>query len=475
MNTRKLITLLVPAVLVACGGRGGETQDAGVSGSSATARVSQGTITGFGSIIVNGVRYDTGSATISIDGKPGSEADLAVGQVVVVRGMVDGNGTTGTANDVSFDDAVEGPISEIDLAADTMVVLGQTVLITADTSFEDDIDPESLEGLVVGDIVEVSGFFDGDGNIVATHVELEDPGDEFEVTGFVSNHDPGAMTFQVNDLVVDYSSAMLDDFPNGAPEDGQRVEAKGDMLGPTGELLATKVEFEDNDMDLDDGDEVEIEGIITRFESATDFDVNGMPVTTTGQTEFKHGSSAGLGLHRMVEVEGAINSEGILVADEVEFEEEGVIRIEGTVDDIQGDQLTVITITVVVTNETEFDDDDDSDNRTFSLSDIRAGDCVDVRGFEDMGTVIATRLEREDHDCDTVELVGIVESVEQPDFTILDVTIHTDSNTEFDGDHGNSNDAGHFFANALGRLVETEGRFENGVILAEEVEIENDD
>jgi len=50
---------------------------------------------------------------------------------------------------------------------------------------------------------------------------------------------------------------MLQNFPGGAPEVGQRVEAKGDGLGGSGQLIATRVEFKDSNLG-GDGDHVEI-------------------------------------------------------------------------------------------------------------------------------------------------------------------------------------------------------------------------
>lgn len=476
MKPSKCLLVLGTAFVVACGGGGNQMTGIDGGGSPApvaTNIVSQGTITGFGSVIVNGVRYDTGSATINLDGSPGVETDLAVGQIVVVKGTISDDGTTGTATSVDFDDAVEGPIESIDLANDSMTVLGQLVLVNGDTVYEDDINPDSLEGLNVGDIVEVSGNIDANGDIVATYIELEDPGSDFEVTGFAMNVDSGAFTFEINSLVVDYSAASLDDFPNGGPENGQLVEAKGNMLGGAGELIATEVEFEGNDFDVDDGDEVEIEGFITRFNSATDFDVSGIAVTTNASTEFENGSSANLALNVKVEVDGEINAAGILVADEVDFEEEGIIRIAALVQDVQSDRLTLLGIEVTVNVQTEFDDESAMDVQNFSFSDVNVGDYVEVRGFDSAGTIVATRLERDDDEGE-VSLRGFVEAVADPEFTILGVTIQTNAGTEFEDDDVPLTPV-EFFSQAMGRLVEAEGVLLNGAIVAEEVEFEDDD
>ena len=112
-----------------------------------------------GAVAVHRIRVQIGEAS-------GVESDLSVGQIVVVKGEIDSNGTTGTANEVIFDDSVKGPVQSINLAGSSLVVLGQTVLVTADTSFDDNISPASLDGLTVGDIVEVSGLPDANGKTV---------------------------------------------------------------------------------------------------------------------------------------------------------------------------------------------------------------------------------------------------------------------------------------------------------------------
>ena len=191
-----------------------------------------------------------------------------------------------------------------------------------DTSFDDSLSPASLAGLAQGQFVEVSGLFDADGNIGATRIE---PGAGLvEVHGSIENLN--AQTFNINDLVVNYISvpAIIDNnIPGGSLSEGLFVEVKGSNFGGGGELLATKIEADapgiaaDDRINFDDFDEVEVEveGFITRFVSATDFDIGGLPVVTNGQTTYTFeddspATTADLGLNIKVEVEGDIDSAG---------------------------------------------------------------------------------------------------------------------------------------------------------------------
>lgn len=471
--TMKLYLLIALSGALAVAGCGGSSQQvAGIDARgnpTPSAVVSKGTITGFGSVIVNGVTYDTNSATFSIDGSTGTQSDLAVGDVIVLRGTINDDGTSPTAESVTFDDAVEGPVSAIDPDTQTLTVLGQLVRVDADTSFDDSISPASLDGLSVTDVIEVSGFFLADGSISATRIEPKPAGGELELTGIVTNL--AGTTFEINDLVIDFGSAMLSNFPSGAPENGQRVEAKGDALGSSGELLATRVEFKGGDLG-DDGDRAELEGFITRFVSATDFDVEGVPVMTDAQTVFENGTSADLALNRKVEVEGNISAAGVLVATKVEIKAAGFIRIESLVEAVQADQLTVLGIVINVDESTRYEDKSAARVELFGLADISAGEYVEVRGFEDSSGVVATRLEREDFDGD-VALRGFVDSVNDPEFTILGVTITMNVATVFSDADGSPLTPAEFFPQVNGRLVEASGTLNGSTIVAGEVEFDD--
>ncbi len=467
----KIFSLALTFTIAGCGG-GSETFagiDAGGT-PAPSAVVSKGTISGFGSVIVNGVRYDTASAAISVEGSPATQSDLKVGHVVVVHGTLNSDGITGSATSISFEDLVEGPIGAIDLVAGTITVLSQLVIIDADTSFDDTISPASIEGLALDDVVEVSGFFLADGSINATRIEKKAAGGEFEVTGLVSNL--SGTTFQINDLVVDFSVAQLDNFPAGTPEDDQLVEAKGVSLGAGGELLATRVEFKGNDLIADEGDRIEIEGFITRFASAADFDVDGIPVSTTGATVYENGSEADLALNRKVEVEGTLDAAGVVVATEVEFKRANFIRIEGLVDAVSGNIITIFGVEIGVDVLTRFEDQSSLDLEIFSIDDIGINDYLETRGYEDGTGVIATIVERRDFRGE-VAIRGFVEDAADPGFTILGVLILTSAGTSFSDNEDQPITAGEFFAQAIDRLVEGNGTPNNGGILATEVELEN--
>src|SRR5512138_1152335 len=124
--TKSVVTAVAVVGLAACGG-GGSSSSTPAPAAQSTPVISSGAITGFGSVFVNGVRFDTSSASFTINGKAGTQGDLRVGHVVTVHAHRDDSGHS-TADRIDFDDAVQGPVDSVDAAAGTLVVMGQTVL-----------------------------------------------------------------------------------------------------------------------------------------------------------------------------------------------------------------------------------------------------------------------------------------------------------------------------------------------------------
>jgi uncharacterized protein DUF5666 len=305
--------------LAACGGSG--TQTAGIDrGGIATPVSVVGPITGFGSIIVNDVHYNVDKASVVVDGDAATASDLELGQVVTVVGERDASGATGTATQVLFQTNVRGPISALDTATSEITVLGQKVIVGSSTVFDLAGLPAAFGSLRVGDLVAVSGFVSAHGAIEATRIQSVMASSGLLAFGVVSNLDSALLRFNLGALVVDYSQAtLIQGFASGGPSNGDRVLVRATSTAPSGALLAREVRRAE-DEEAQAGQEAEVEGLITRFGSATDFDVGGRPVTTTATTTYQGGGSSALALNVKVEVEGAVNASGVIVATLVAIE-----------------------------------------------------------------------------------------------------------------------------------------------------------
>ena len=472
----RLLLAGLPTVLLACGGGSGGGNEGGgpiVGIDRGGVTISQGPINGFGSVIVNGVRYSTTGASITIDDRPGTEADLRAGQVVRVEGTVDATGTSGTARSIAFNDDVEGPVQSIDAAAAQLVVLGQTVQVGRSTSFDDSISPRSLEGLAVGDRVEVSGLVNADGLISATRIERKPALATVEVKGSASAVDSNARRFSINLLTVDYSTAQLSNFAAGAPVNGDLVEAHG-SLNAAGVLIATRLERRSASLEGTTDDSADLEGLVTRYVSSVDFDVAGQRVTTTGTTVYQGGGAANLALGANVEVEGGFDANARLIASRIEFRRESNVEISALVDSVNvtAGSLVVLGVTVRTNALTRFEDHSDEDLPRFSLADLRAGDYVELSAYDDGGGLLASLLERDDAD-DRLEVEGPASAVAAPEFTIAGIRITTNDQTEFRNNDGGSISAASFFAAAAGREVKVRGALVGNTVLADQAELED--
>ncbi|TLY59220.1 MAG: hypothetical protein E6K52_11900 [Gammaproteobacteria bacterium] len=460
------------ALIVACGGGSGSSGNM----SNLTPVLATGTITGFGSIYVNGVHFQTSSATIRKNGQTVAESQLAVGEVARVKGEKNDTDGTGVADSIDVDESVVGPIAAIDTTNSVVTVLGQTVKINTGTSFSMDVQPASLAGLKVGDVIRVSGVIDSSGNIVASRIERTGASAELQVLGTVASLDMTAHTFKINALVVNYSSANLTGFASGQPSDGDLVEVQGTMFDATTmTLTATHVARQQSEQEEAGSDEMEREGLITRFASATDFDVAGKPVTTSSSTVYRNGTAADLALNAKVEVEGTLNSSNVLVASVVTFHHNGRIELESTATalDATAGTLTVLGVQVTVTSTTRFEDKSATAMEKFNLSNIMVGDTVEVRGFESpagSGKVVATRIERQPAST-TVTVNGPFTAGTSPDFTVLGITIDASSAT-IKGLGDMTLTLADFLTQAVGHSVEVSGTLSGMTVMASEIRID---
>jgi len=408
--TKIILSTITALTIVACGGSGVGVGLAGIGGSGF---IASGSISGFGSVFVNGVEYETDSATFDVDGDSGTQDDLAIGMIVQVSGSINDDGVTGTATSISFDEELQGPVSAVgapdaDGIKRTVTILGLTVVIdSSSTTF--DIDNDNIpantvfdfDTIVVDNNVEVSGFFDTSGDLHATRIELKDitfdTSSIIEVEGMITGL--SGTTFNLNNfgsLMIDAAAASLDDLPNGL-EDGQRVEVKGTLAGLI--LTATKVEGEDNS--ADDTDEFELEGIITDYVDDSNFKIGEIMVDASNAT--KEPTSLVLENDAHVEVEGAIVN-GVLIATEVESEG-GDIKVHATVTsvDLATNTFTVEPvagqpITVTITSDTQLEDEV-NDIEPFTLNNLVVTNFVEVRGFDDgNGGIIATEIDVREQD-----------------------------------------------------------------------------
>lgn len=200
--------------------------------------VVSGPIAAFGSVTVNDTRLETGTATVLVDGRPATEADLREGQVI--RAIAERDGATTTALFIEFRKNLSGNVEKIDPAAGSLTALGQTILTSADTRF-DIPGVTGLADLQVGDRILVSGLPTPTGEIFATYIGPDAVAAPFEVTTVITAADQSDLSFDMGSLTVDFSQAMLLDVAASMPQPGSIVRVIGSSLA-NDELVADQVQ-----------------------------------------------------------------------------------------------------------------------------------------------------------------------------------------------------------------------------------------
>ena len=365
---------------------------------------SSGAITGFGSVIVNGVHFDDNGADITMDDQmddnKGVKDDLRVGMVVEIEGTNNGDGT-GKASSIRFQNLVRGPVDS--MSGSTLMVMGQPVLVTPATVFDDVAD---LGSITPGNIVAVSGFFDSldptkTNNIVARRIEKKPAGflqssGVLKVMGFVKNLTMGATTFTINNLTVNYNNAQIEGATAATLKDGMFVDVRAHTApAPGGMLAAEKVKVKSPKPTPAEGARAEVEGIVTSCIGDA-FVIGG--ITVEARSAGMTCTSALVGTK--LEVEGVITN-GMLVVGagkvEKEHDEDANITIEALAQAMDGtaNTVTVLGQQIKVTSATQFEGMDDQTDHFFSLNKIHQGDALQIRAFQDTsGALVALRVER---------------------------------------------------------------------------------
>jgi hypothetical protein len=310
---RTAAAAVVLAALLAAGCGGGV-------GSGGTGSFASGPITGFGSVIVNNVRFDDGAAAVEDgDGERRSNSDLRLGMTVEIDSsafMTDATGVSASASRIRFDSELRGPVASVDVAGNAFSLLGQRVTVDSTTVFAEA--PGALVSMAPGALVEVFAVFDpAAARYRAKRVAMAAAGATAQLRGPVAQLDVATQTLRLGSgsgsATYSYAGAT------GVPATlavGQFVRLRvATSVLPSGRWQV--LSFGTALQPLVDADGASLKGLITAFTSATSFSVNGRPVDATNAS-FPDGR-AGLALGVRVETEGSLRN-GTLRATKVSIE-----------------------------------------------------------------------------------------------------------------------------------------------------------
>ncbi|MCE9537020.1 MAG: DUF5666 domain-containing protein, partial [Nitrospirae bacterium] len=356
----------------------------GIGGTGSVATVSTGPVTGFGSVFVSGNEFATNGTSFTVDGiLNASERQLKKGMIIHVNGTISEDYKTNqivqrTARTILYEDTIEGPIQFVAPDGLSLIVLGQTVLINQSTIIDPSVPTPS--DLKQNDLVEVSGFVSGPGRVVATLIDRKNSGEttNYQVKGFISQHDDRRTTFTIGSLEVDYTGADIGQMPNpaGISWDGRMVDVQGSQVRSGGSgsygirMSATKVKPET--LRAENSESTEIEGFVSQIGAPGHFYLGNVPVQTSAGTTFEGGTINDILVGAHLEVYGSLVG-GIVNATKVEFE--GETELQANVAAINATDST-LTLTGLAGLVIQLDSQTDLNGQgnPHSLTDLRSGD-----------------------------------------------------------------------------------------------------
>ena len=423
------LALISLTLLTACGGGGGggggdTATSTGVTNTVATSSGSvlySGPVTGLGSIVVNGVRFETIGAKVHEADDPYGAASypdqIKLGMTVSVEGSADEAQGSGTAGTIRLDGGIRGPVSAIDTAANTLVVSGQSIKVDATTTVFQGA--AGLSGLSTSSWVEVYGLPQSDGTFLATRVEA------YASQSALATSYPKASTYPVS------------------------------LRGIVGTSAA-------NSFTLSNGDN----GTITVNYRAADVLPAGAAITVGSSVRVLAGAFADAAAVTAAKVL-VLSPSSLLAESSLTTASTGAaVKLKGVVDSISGNSIVVSGTRV------------DLAHAAMPDGMPVKGQVVEVRGPLSNGTLIAGKLEFEDRlttytaqsGGTTIpvsyrqELYGTISGYTSGSntFTVQGVTVKVDSATRYE--HGYSTLADNMY-------VEVKGVLDNGALLAGKVEV----
>ena len=309
-----LLAAFAIAIAAGCGGGGG----VGSGGTGITAGgLAQGPVTGFGSVIVDGARYDDSKIATLREDEPGHEVQTETHLGDIVELAFDGDNV---ATRLEVTPTVIGTVSSVG-APGRFVVLGQTVSVNSDpargpvTQFGGGY--ADAASVAVGDALEVHGLIvlqTGGYTVQATRIEkLAVLPRYLKVSGLASA--VGSGEFKCGALTIDTRTSTL--LPAGATVgNGQIVsvlaaaDSLREDLGGTPRVTASQVRIQQI---ASAGDASSVSGKIGDLDASSgQFELGGVKVRSAGATLVPAGTTLREDMY--VRVDGVARTDGSIDA-----------------------------------------------------------------------------------------------------------------------------------------------------------------
>lgn len=318
--TRRSWVVLAASALSGCGGGDGPsvafpgtggTGNVALPGTGGTGIYVRGSILGFGSVWVNGIKFDDTSATVQLDGQSGRSSDLRLGMVAGIQGQRGVDVTLGVASSIDTWSIAQGPVTSP--LAGQFSLAGMTLQIDGGTVFDGMVGASALDPGLTVRVWGLQASADGS-HWIATRVAVVNATTVVS-TGIVTSS--GSRRY-VNGLQITGQTAPK-------LNAGQLARVQGTLSSSGDSLEVESVKLLGAESDLVQQGETEIEGLVTAVVSATRFTLGTVDVDASQATFSPASTSIAPGLR--LEVKGIWQGRLLKAARvEVEDEEDGATK-----------------------------------------------------------------------------------------------------------------------------------------------------
>lgn len=302
LNRRQWL-IATSAALTGCGGGAGGNIAGVLPGTGGTGIGVQGTISGFGSVIVNSTKFEDSAASVYLDGVKLSSADLRVGMVASIEGTVDSAGTSGSASRIDVWSIASGVLQSSDISGSNFSMVGMTFSTDLATSFE------GLANLAA---------ISGDTPLAVWGLQTSDDARSWRATRVKVLQVSPANVVSTG-IFVAHSQTLNGMHLTGRGVSGfadrQMLRVEGVLDNITETLTVSQATTLDVAQRIASSGLIELEGAVTAYTSTTRFSVGAISVDAS--KALVTGASQTVLLDSSVEVIGSMQN-GVLMASKVE-------------------------------------------------------------------------------------------------------------------------------------------------------------
>jgi hypothetical protein len=346
--------LAASLLMLSVAGCGGDELVARTGSGGTGIATTVGSVTGFGSVIVDGDRWDERGAVVDIENDPRQPATVVAGGARLGQRLSIESRTEGKADRIRIEPLLIGRVEAVSATAgtpSTIRIAGQEVRLNIDpnrgpVTFFDGFSQLAALTTGGGSLAEVHGTLVWDARL-ARHVieasrieKLADlPAGLMRVTGIVS--DRTADGFRLGELLVRVPNSALVVPASRAIANGQAVTAWGSALATTPSLTLTADAVRIRQLDAQPaGASARLSGTLSRLDRVTAmFELAGVPVSARNALIVPANLTLADGQYAIVR--GRVGNDGVLQADQVRIRRkqtgEPEVELTGPITDYTAD------------------------------------------------------------------------------------------------------------------------------------------